>query len=227
MSAARGDPQVGGDHRSGPFVDSGDDLGVVDPAQIPGRDRQVGMPELRWITSSGIPSRDISTACACLSWWGANRRRTPAIAAVWCSWARIPADVHGRPRVGPRTTQNRRPTGNSFLSSNQGSRCDHAHQVHADLAPLVSPSRVMPSVCLCRVSRCRDRPFAPLSAMWSAGPLGVNRTHLPRTLWRHDLKSTAARPQRSTSTGERPRPRNPKPSGGVSSSSQPATGPRH
>jgi hypothetical protein len=35
-------------------------------------------PSWRWITSSGIPSRDISTACACLSWCGANRRRTPA-----------------------------------------------------------------------------------------------------------------------------------------------------
>jgi hypothetical protein len=37
---------VGGDHRCRAFVDGGDDLGVVDPAQIPGRDRQVGMPEL-------------------------------------------------------------------------------------------------------------------------------------------------------------------------------------
>jgi hypothetical protein len=27
-------------------VDSGDDLGVVDPAQLPGADREVSMPEL-------------------------------------------------------------------------------------------------------------------------------------------------------------------------------------
>ena len=39
------------------------------------------------MTRSGIPSRDISTAWACRSWWGANRRLTPAATAVRCSWA--------------------------------------------------------------------------------------------------------------------------------------------
>src|SRR6266511_794946 len=35
-------------------------------------------PSWRWITFSGTPSRAISTAWACRSWWGAKRRRTPA-----------------------------------------------------------------------------------------------------------------------------------------------------
>ncbi|MGP0051697.1 MAG: hypothetical protein ACLPZR_23020 [Solirubrobacteraceae bacterium] len=41
-----------------------DDLAVVDPAQVHGRDPEVGMPELRRVTTSVTPSRDISTAWA-------------------------------------------------------------------------------------------------------------------------------------------------------------------
>ena len=51
-------------------------------------------PSWRWMTSSGTPSRDISTAWACLSWCGAKRRRTPARAAAWCSCDRTPAGAH-------------------------------------------------------------------------------------------------------------------------------------
>jgi len=43
---ARRGSRVGGDHRCRAFVDGGDDLGVVDPAQVSGRDSEVGMPEL-------------------------------------------------------------------------------------------------------------------------------------------------------------------------------------
>jgi hypothetical protein len=43
------------------------------------------------MTISGTPSRAISTACACLSWCGAKRRRTPAAAAVRRSSARAAA----------------------------------------------------------------------------------------------------------------------------------------
>src|SRR3954463_11948600 len=39
-------------------------------------------PSWRWMTIRGTPSRAISTACACRSWCGAKRRRTPAAAAV-------------------------------------------------------------------------------------------------------------------------------------------------
>ena len=62
----------------------------------------------RWMTSSGSPSGDISTAWACLSWCGAKRRRTPALAAARCSCVRTAAGAQGRPAVGPRNTQNQR-----------------------------------------------------------------------------------------------------------------------
>lgn len=45
-STTRRGSRVGGDHRCRAFVDGGDDLGAVDPAQVSGRDSQVGMPEL-------------------------------------------------------------------------------------------------------------------------------------------------------------------------------------
>ena len=38
-SAACGDVRVGGNHRCRSFMDGGDDLGVVDPAQVSGGDR--------------------------------------------------------------------------------------------------------------------------------------------------------------------------------------------
>jgi hypothetical protein len=37
---------VGWDHRGWPLVNCGNDLGVVDPAQVRGGDPEVGMPEL-------------------------------------------------------------------------------------------------------------------------------------------------------------------------------------
>jgi len=55
------------DHRRRSLMDSVDDLGVVDPAQVRGGDAQVGMAEWRWMTTRGTPSRDISAACAWLS----------------------------------------------------------------------------------------------------------------------------------------------------------------
>jgi hypothetical protein len=102
-----------------------DDLGAVDATQVSRGDRKVRVPELALMTISEIPSRDISTACAWRSWCGANRRRTPAAMAASCSCLRIPAGAHGRPRVGPRTTQNSLPTGRPLRSSSHGMRCDH------------------------------------------------------------------------------------------------------
>ena len=62
------------------------DLGVVDPCA---GTREViarsACPSWRWISGSGIPSRNSSTACAWRSWWGAKRRRTPTSSATWCS----------------------------------------------------------------------------------------------------------------------------------------------
>src|SRR5437667_6482839 len=43
---------------------------------------RLACPSWRWMTTMGTPSCAISTACACRTWCGANRRRTPAIAAV-------------------------------------------------------------------------------------------------------------------------------------------------
>jgi hypothetical protein len=52
---------VGGrDHRRWPFVHGVDDLGVIYPAEVDRSDREVGVAELT--PSSGMPSRDISTA---------------------------------------------------------------------------------------------------------------------------------------------------------------------
>jgi hypothetical protein len=64
-------------------------------------------PSWRWMTTRGTPSRDISTAWARRSWCGANLRRIPAFTAVLRSCTQIAAAEHGRPRVGPRSTQNR------------------------------------------------------------------------------------------------------------------------
>jgi hypothetical protein len=48
-------------------MDRIDDLGVVDPAQVRGRDAEVCMPELSLYDEQRDPSRDISTAWACRS----------------------------------------------------------------------------------------------------------------------------------------------------------------
>jgi hypothetical protein len=46
-------------------------------------------------------------------------------AAAWWSCTRMAAGAQGRPRVGPRRTQNSRPTGRVVRSWSHGSRCDH------------------------------------------------------------------------------------------------------
>ena len=45
LASGRESP-AGGNHRFRPVIDRLDDFGVVDPAQVSGRDREVGMPEL-------------------------------------------------------------------------------------------------------------------------------------------------------------------------------------
>jgi hypothetical protein len=57
-------------------------------------------PSCRWIMFSGTPSRASSSACACRSWCGANRRRIPARAATRRNSPRTAAADHGRPRSG-------------------------------------------------------------------------------------------------------------------------------
>jgi hypothetical protein len=66
------------------------------------------------------PPRASSTACACRSWCGTKRRRTPARTAVLRICARAAALDQCRPRVGPLMTHNNGPTGSSSRTSSQG-----------------------------------------------------------------------------------------------------------
>jgi hypothetical protein len=63
-------------------VDGLDDFGVVNPAQVGRGDAEVGVPEL----AVDDQQRDSFTGHLdgvwCRSWWGANRRLTPAASAV-------------------------------------------------------------------------------------------------------------------------------------------------
>src|SRR5215211_1797343 len=86
------------------------------------------------MTLSGTPSWASSTAWAWRSWWGANRRRTPAFEATRRSWARAASLAQGRPRVGPSITHSSGPTGIPIRNSSQGLGCSPAPRVHADLA---------------------------------------------------------------------------------------------
>ena len=51
----------------------------------------------------------------------------PAASAVSRSWLRMPAGEHGRPRVGPRRTQNNAPPGRRARIWSHGSSCSNAH----------------------------------------------------------------------------------------------------
>jgi hypothetical protein len=79
------------------------------------------------VTTSGTPSRAISTAWACRSWCGAKRRRTPALAAVRRRSARAAALAQCRPRVAPLTMQTSGPTGSSRRASSHGWSCCQPH----------------------------------------------------------------------------------------------------
>src|SRR5829696_10387731 len=86
------------------------------------------------MTISGTPSRAISTACAWRSWCGAKRRRTPASRATRRSSERAADADHGRPRVGPLTTQNSGPTRQLDSRLEPGRELFEGPVVHADLA---------------------------------------------------------------------------------------------
>jgi hypothetical protein len=88
--------------------------------QARGQQRQEELgPSGTLTTISGTPSRVISTARACRSRCGANRRRHPLATAVLRRSA-PPAAHHCRPHVGSLMTQNSRPTGISSRSSSRG-----------------------------------------------------------------------------------------------------------
>jgi hypothetical protein len=50
---------AGWEHRRRATVDRVDDLAAVDSLQVDTRDAEVGMPNCRWMTLSGTPSRAI------------------------------------------------------------------------------------------------------------------------------------------------------------------------
>ncbi len=108
-------------------MDGVDDLGVVDALEVDRGDAEVAVSERRWMTTSGTPSRAISTAWACRSWCGAKRRRTPALAAVRRRSARAAALAQCRPRVAPVTMQNSGPTGSSRRVASHGWSCCQPH----------------------------------------------------------------------------------------------------
>src|SRR4051812_24827363 len=91
-------------------------------------------PSWRWMTISGTPSRAISTAWACRSWCGANRRRTPAAAAVRRSSARAAAGDQWRPRVVPFDDAQQRTDRKLGPQLQPGLELLPAPGVHADLA---------------------------------------------------------------------------------------------
>jgi hypothetical protein len=118
---------TGGDHWRPAGVDGGDDLGVVDPLQVGGRDAEVGMPQLALDDVERDAFVGEFDRGAWRSWWGAKRRRTPAFEATRRSWARAESLAQGRPRVRPSTTHSSGPTGSAMRSSSQGRRCSQRH----------------------------------------------------------------------------------------------------
>ena len=82
-------------------------------------------PSWRWMMFTATPSRARSTAFAWRSWWGANRRRTPASVASWRSSARAAAAAHRRPQVDPSITQNNGPGGSDTRTASQAANCSN------------------------------------------------------------------------------------------------------
>ena len=99
---------------------------------------RLACPSWRWITTSGTPSCAISTAWACRSWCGANRRLTPAAAAAWCSCLRAADASQRRPAVGPWITHSSAPIGSSPADLEPRLELLPRPAVHPDLASLAA-----------------------------------------------------------------------------------------
>jgi hypothetical protein len=97
------------------------DLGVIDPAQVDRGDREVGVPELtlddeqRHAFARHLHSMSVSELM---------RREAASDTRPGGSVVQLRPDSGWRPRrprVGPRSTQNRAPTGSVFRTASQGS----------------------------------------------------------------------------------------------------------
>jgi hypothetical protein len=118
----------GRDHGCGTFVDGVDDLGVIDPAQVSRRDPEIGTPELSLDDQERNPFTGHLHRVRMPQFVRREATANPAASAAARSWPRTPAGAHGRPRVGPRSTQNNALTGNVRRSSSHGSRRSQAHR---------------------------------------------------------------------------------------------------
>src|SRR5437764_10211832 len=99
------------DRRSETRVERRGDLLGVDSLKVGAVVERCEWPSSRWISGSDIPSCSSSTAYAWRSWWGANRRRTPALSARWCSSRRAAVADHARPTSRTVDHTERGPTG--------------------------------------------------------------------------------------------------------------------
>lgn len=85
-----------------------DSFGVVDPRQMSEVIARSAWPSWRCMTSSDTPSRDISTAWACRSWWGANggtRRLEPPPGGVASAHRRAPTRGRRSGRAARKTAR--------------------------------------------------------------------------------------------------------------------------
>jgi hypothetical protein len=90
------------------------------------------------MTTSGTPSRFISTAWGWRSWCEANRRRTPAARAASRSWTRIPDGEQGQPRVGPAQHAEQRADRQPVTDPEPRVELPPGPTVHPDLSPFAA-----------------------------------------------------------------------------------------
>jgi hypothetical protein len=143
---------------------------------------RLACPSWRCMTSSGIPSRDISTAVRVpeLVWRepAANSRAS----AVRCNWRRMVAGAHGRPRVGPRSTQKERADGQVLRSSSQRSSCSPRPAVHPELplAPLLTRTDQDGGRAGRQIGRCQRERLTDPQPERSGGIADARRRNTPK-----------------------------------------------
>ena len=142
-----------------------------------------------------------STACACLSWWGANRRLTPALSARWRSSTRAALSDHARPRGRAVDHAEQRPDGQPRTVGCP--RLDRGPRpgVHADLAPAIT----LP--CLTKIAPRRGSRSVSVtgSASWIRSPPRQSTTirAVSRWPWRYGRLGASRRRSHQRPVGRR------------------------